>query len=119
MIKISIIVNDNLYKKIVGSSLNFTSVLGATEILNNHSDIFSIVQPGIINIKINDGDKDVNLLVFEGLISFLDNSEATIITAKLFDLGCMTTVEKSELIEKLKNENISNHENIIKKIHTL
>ncbi len=53
MIKISIIVNDNLYKKIVGSSLNFTSVLGATEILNNHSDIFSIVQPGIINIIIN------------------------------------------------------------------
>lgn len=117
MIKVSVIVHDNLYKKIVGSSLNFTSVLGATEILNNHSDIFSVVQPGIINIKINNGSEDVNLLVFDGLISFLNNSEATIMATKLFDLGNITKTEKSELIEKLKNENTPNCENIIKKIN--
>ena len=119
MISIAVIINDNFYKKVIGSSISFTSIFGATEILNHHSDIFSIVKPGIVNIKINGGSEDIHYFIFDGLISFLNNNEATIVTTKLFDLDIADEKEKSILINKLRNENIANYENIIKKINDI
>ena len=119
MISISVIVNDYFYKKVIGSSISFTSVIGATEVLNHHSDIFSIVKPGIVNIKINGKSEDIHYFIFDGLISFLNNNEATIITTKIFDLDFADEKEKSMLIDKLRNENIANYENIIKKINDI
>ena len=125
MINISIIVNDSFYKTptgssiITGSSINFTSHFGATEILNNHTNIFSIVEPGIVHIKINGSDEDMKFFIFDGMISFLKNeeNEATLTTNKLYDLNNITTCEKSDLIEKLKNNKILNFENIINAIN--
>ena len=83
MINISIIVNDSFYKTptgssiITGSSINFTSHFGATEILNNHTNIFSIVEPGIVHIKINGSDEDMKFFIFDGMISFLKNEGYT------------------------------------------
>jgi F0F1-type ATP synthase epsilon subunit len=119
MINISVIVNDNFYKKVVGSSIHFTSVIGATEILNSHTNIFSIVKPGIVCIKINGNDKDLNFYISDGLISFINGNEATLITKKLFDLNIMTADEKKSLIEKIQSDNISNCDTIIKKINDL
>lgn len=116
MVNFSIIVNDTLYRKETVSSITFSSVLGESELLNQHSDIFSIIQPGIITARISN-KKELHFLVFDGLMSFLNGNEATLLTNhKIYDVNNLSSEEKSNINKELNDRKIPNLSDIMKKI---
>jgi len=63
-------------------SISFASTKGETQILDGHADGFFKLRPGVVEITTSSGD-NVRFSVQDGLISFLDQEDATLLSDSL------------------------------------
>ncbi len=113
--KFVIFLNDRLYKSEAAKSVSFASVFGQAELLPNHADMFSRSVTGVVTY-VDFEDKTHDLVIFDGLFSFFDGNEVSLITNRVFDLENISSDEKKSLINELRNRKDPNFESIIAKI---
>ena len=80
--KLLTIMNDFYHSKMQCVSISFSTSNGDLEVLKGHADSFLKLTQGIVEITAYDNSK-VRYFVRDGLISFLDQENATLLSDSL------------------------------------
>ena len=80
--KLLTILNDFYHSKMQCISISFASARGHTQVLKGHANSFFKLKSGIVEITVSNNSK-VRYSVRNGLISFLDQENATLLSDSL------------------------------------